>query len=292
MRTGSQYLESLKDGRNVIINGERVRDVTTHPAFSGVSRSLASQYDLVARESAVLTFPSPSSGQPVAIWHLMPRSQEDLKRRRIGLCRYADASYGLIGRGPDLMGSFFAGFASAPEVFARKRAEFGTNIVRFQEKMREEDLYVTCAYIPPQIDRSKTAHEQVEPNLVASVVQERDGGIVIRGAQMLATGAAISDFLHLTSVVPLRPGDEDHAISLVVPIGAPGLKLYVRRGYAQNQPSVFDYQLSCRFDETDALVVFDDVFVPWEHVFVYRDLEMPAAFCYCLKVGGLKMRFS
>src|SRR5262249_8252306 len=161
-----------------------------------------------------------STGKPVAIWHMIPRSVADLQKRRKGLMRFADASYGLIGRGPDLMGSFFAGFASTSEVFARNGPKFGENVKRFHEKIREENLYVTCTLIPPQVDRSKTAHEHADPHHVASVYKERDDGIVIRGAQMLGTGAAVSDYLHLSCIVPLQPGDEDYAISLVVPINA------------------------------------------------------------------------
>src|SRR5207247_2036064 len=98
-----------------------------------------------------------------------------------------------------------------------------------------------------------------------------------RGAQMLGTAAALADYLFLSCIHPLSPGDEDYAISLVVPVNAAGLRLYARRGYAVGQPSLFDYPLSTRFDESDALVVFRDVFVPWEQVFVYRDVELTRA---------------
>jgi 4-hydroxyphenylacetate 3-monooxygenase len=138
--------------------------------------------------------------------------------------------------------------------------------------MRDESLYVSYAIIPPQVDRSKTAHELAESHIPAGVLKEVSGGIVIRGAQMLGTGSAISDFLFFSNIHVLRPGDEDYAVSLVVPLNAPGLRLYARRPYALNQPSVYDYPLSTRFDESDSLVVFHDVFVPWENVFVYRDI--------------------
>jgi 4-hydroxyphenylacetate 3-monooxygenase len=91
---------------------------------------------------------------------------------------------------------------------------------------------------------------------------------------MLGTGAAIADYLILSCIVPLQPGDEDYAISVAVPLGAEGLKVYSRRSYAQAATSVFDYPLSSRFDETDALIVFDDVFVPWDRVFVFRDRQI------------------
>lgn len=272
MRTGSQYLESLKDGREVVIDGKVVKDVTTHPAFEGVTRTVAGLYDHVNAHPEDLTFTSPKTGQPVALWHQIPRSRQDLVRRRKGIAKFTELSYGMIGRGPDCMGSFFAGFASSPEIFAKDNPEFGENVVRFHEKIRDEHLWCTVAIIPPQVDRSKTAHE-IGDHIVAGVFEERDDGIVIRGAQMLATGSAISDYLHLSCVVPLRQGDEKHAISLAVPIGAPGLRLYSRRGYGAGHPSTFDYPLSTRFDETDSLAVFHDVFVPWKDVFVFKNIQ-------------------
>src|SRR5262249_13739406 len=111
-------------------------------------------------------------------------------------------------------------------------------------------------------------------HLYAGVKEEREDGIVVAGAQMLGTGAAISDYIILSCIVPLQPGDEDYAISVAVPLGADGLKIYSRRGYAEAATSVYDYPLASRFDETDALIVFDDVFVPWERVFIFRDRKI------------------
>ena len=277
MRTGADYLHSLNDGREVVIDGEVVKDVTTHPAFSGVCQTVAGLYDFIDTHREDMTFASPSTGQPVSLCHLIPRSVADLQRRCTALTRSAELTYGLLGRSPEHVASFFAGFASAPEVFARNGARYGENVTRFHEKIRDEHLYVSYTIIPPQVDRSKTAHEQAESHVPAGVLKETPDGIVIRGAQMLGTAAAISDYLFLSCIQPLRPGDEDYAISVAMPINTPGLRLYARRSYAEGQSSVFDYPLSTRFDESDALAVFRDVFVPWENVFVYRDVGLTRA---------------
>ena len=274
MRSGSQYVESLRDDRAIFVDGERVRDMPDHPAFRGVVESVASLYDIAADPANGMTFTSPETGKQANKIFLIPRTREDLLDRRQAITRWARVSNGLLGRSPDHVAAFLAGFASAPGVFARGRAAFGENITRFYRKAVDEDLYVTYVIIPPQVDRSKTAQGQEEAFLQAGVVAERDGGIVIRGAQMLGTGAALSNYLFVSCIAPQRPGDEDYALSFVVPLGAAGLKLYPRRSYALGQPSTFDYPLSTRFDETDALIVFDDVFVPWEDVFVYRDVEL------------------
>ncbi|MDO8545462.1 MAG: 4-hydroxyphenylacetate 3-hydroxylase N-terminal domain-containing protein [Opitutaceae bacterium] len=277
MRTGAEYLASLNDGREVVIDGEIVRDIARHPAFAGVCQTIAGLYDHIKNHHDEMTFPSPTAGKPVSLAHLTPRSIEDLRRRRHALTRAAEFTFGFVGRGPEHVASFFAGFASHPELFGRTGSRYAENIVRFQRKMRDEHLYVSYTIVPPQVDRSKTAHEQAESHIPAGVLKEVDGGIIIRGAQMLGTGAAISDYLFFSNIHPLRPGDEDYAVSLVVPLNAPGLRLYARRPYAMHQPSVYDYPLSTRYDESDSLVVFRDVFVPWKNVFVYRDLATARA---------------
>ncbi len=277
MRTGKDYLKSLNDGRAVVINGEWVKDVTKHPAFSGVCQTVAGLYDFIAGNREEMTFASPTTGKPVSLCHLIPRSIEDLQRRRKALSRSAEKTFGLLGRNPEHVASFITAFASAPGLFAKNGARYGDNVKRFHEKIREEHLYVSYTIIPPQVDRSKTAHEQSESHIPAGVLKETKDGIIIRGAQMLGTASAISDYLFLSCIHPLRPGDEDYAISVVMPINTPGLRLYARRGYAEGQSSVYDYPLSTRFDESDSLAVFRDVFVPWENVFVYRDVALTSA---------------
>ncbi len=278
-RSGESYIERLRDGRRVLLDGEAVADVTLHPGFRRSVRTIAGLYDMAddPAQGDIMTFPSPKDGRPVNVCHLIPRTAEDLARRRRAADRWARMTFGLMGRTPDDVASFLAAMAAAPDVFARGGAHFAANIVRFHEHVRDQDLYVTYVIVPPQIDRSKPAHQQADPHLYAGVCAERDDGIVIRGAQMLGTGAAISDYLLLSTIHPLQPGDEDQAISVAVPVGAPGVRVLSRRSYAQAASSVFDYPLSSRFDETDALVVFDDVFVPWDHVFVYRDIDLARA---------------
>jgi 4-hydroxyphenylacetate 3-monooxygenase len=279
MRSGAEYVAGLRDGRSVFINGGRVDDVTTHPAFRGAVGSVARLYDLAhATENRdLLTVESPETGGTINVSYMIPRSEEDLVRRRKGLRRLAEETFGLMGRSPDHVAGFLAGFAARPDVFSRAGAQFGENVSRFYRFAAQEDLYVSYVIVPPQIDRSKPAHQQADPHLYAGVKEERDDGIVIAGAQMLGTGAVLSDFIQLSNIAPLGPGDENHAISVVVPVGAPGVQIISRRSFAQGATSAFDYPLSTRFDETDSFVVFEDVLVPWEHVFVYRDLDLVQA---------------
>src|SRR5262245_47432408 len=276
MRTGAAYLQSLNDGRQVFVDGERVADVPVHPAFREAARSIARLYDIAARPELrqTMTFPSPTTGQPVLRAYQIPRSHADLRARRLASEKWAEATFGLMGRTLDHVAGFFCGFAAVPKVFAEGGQKFADSLTAFYEKARDNHLYISYAIVPPQIDRSKPAHKQSDPTLYAGVVKERDDGIVIAGAQQLATAGPLSDYVYLSCIHPLQPGDENYANGLVVPINAPGLKLYPRRPFARGATNSFDYPLSSRFDESDCYVVFDNVFVPWEHVFIYRNVAI------------------
>jgi 4-hydroxyphenylacetate 3-monooxygenase len=276
MRTGADYLRSLNDGRQVYLDGERVENVAGHPAYRAAARSLARLFDIAAapEHRELMTFPSPKTGAPVLRAYQIPHTHADLRARRLFSETWAEATFGLMGRTLDHVAGFFCGYAAVPRLFAAAGQQFANNVVAFYERARDEHLYLSYAIVPPQIDRSKPAHKQSDPTLHAGVVKERDDGIVISGAQQLATGGIFSDFLHLSCIHPLQPGDENYANGLVVPINAPGLKLYSRRAFAHAGTNAFDYPLTSRFDESDSYVIFDNVFVPWEHVYIYRNLEI------------------
>ena len=276
MRTGDEYLRSLNDGRRVFVDGELVKDVTAHPAFRQAARSIATLYDIAARPDLRerMTFTSPKTGMPVHRAWQIPQNHADLRARRLFSETWAEATFGLMGRAPDHVAGFFSGYAANPKFFASAgQQQFADNLVGFYEFMRDNHIYCSYAIVPPQIDRSKPAHKQSDPTLYAGVVKERDDGIIISGAQQLATGGAISDYLQLSCIQPLAPGDENYANCLAVPISAEGLKLYPRHPYA-GAGRAADYPLSSRFDESDSYVIFDNVFVPWERVFIYRNVEL------------------
>jgi 4-hydroxyphenylacetate 3-monooxygenase len=276
MRRGDQYVESLRDGRAVYLDGERVADVTRHPAFAEPIRRIAERYDLARADEhqAVTTYADSVTGERHGTMWLIPRTAKDLEARRALHRFWAEASYGLMGRTPDHVACVITAFAGSQPFFSRGGERFGDNVRCFYEKARAEDLYLSYAIVPPQIDRSQPAHGQPEPFLYPGVVSERDGGIVVRGCQAIATSAAMSDWLFLSYITPLVKGDEDYAICVVMPTNAKGLRLYPRRPFSAIATSVYDYPLSSRFDEVDATVVLDDVFVPWEQVFIHRNVEL------------------
>lgn len=277
MRSGADYLAAIKnDGRRVYYDGEIVKDVTTHKAFAGGAKSLANLFDVAAdpKNRELMTFVSPKTGAPVWRCYHVPKTVEDLAARRKFSARWAEETFGLMGRTPDHVANFLSGYASKPSVFAEHNKQFADNVLAYHAKARDESLYLSYAIVPPQIDRSKPAHKQSDPTLHAGVVKETDAGIVLKGAQQLATGSPFSDAVYVSCIHPMLPGDEAYAFAAAVPCNAPGLKIYARRTYAQGASSSYDYPLSSRFDEVDALLVLDDVFVPWENVFCHRNLAL------------------
>ena len=155
LRTGAEYLRSLNDGRQVFLDGERVADVSQHLAFREAARSVARLYDIAAapENRELMTFPSPATGAPVLRAFQIPRNHADLRARRLCSEKWAEATFGLMGRSPDHVAGFFTGYAAVPAVFAKGGQRFADNVVAFYEKMRDEHLYVSYAIVPPQIDR-------------------------------------------------------------------------------------------------------------------------------------------
>lgn len=273
MRTGSDYLASLKDARRIYVDGALVEDVAHHPAFAPIARTVAGLYDTAADPASGMTHTDPDTGAAVNRLFTTPRSREDLTAFREAATVWARQTHGWVGRSPDHVGAFFAAFAAHPEAFTGDGGrDFAANVAAYHRRILQENLYVSYAIIPPQVSRATTAHGWDGDLIQVGVAEERADGIVVRGAQMLATGGAVADEIFVSCIKPLGPEDTDFAISFAVPVAADGLKLYCRRPYAPAATSAYDYPLTTRFDETDALLVFDDVFIPWERIFVFRDI--------------------
>ncbi|MGH3094450.1 MAG: 4-hydroxyphenylacetate 3-hydroxylase family protein [Streptosporangiales bacterium] len=273
MRTGGDYLAALSDDREIYVDGERVEDVVKHPAFAPITATVADLYDLAADPANGMVYDSPETGERANLVYSIPRSREQLTARRHAIETWSRRTNGWVGRSLDHVASFLAGFAAHPEAFRSDERDLGANVTAYHKRAARESLFLSYAIIPPQVSRATTAHAWEGDFIQVGVVDERDDGIVVRGAQMLATGGAVADEIFVSCIKPLTPEDRDFALGFVVPVQAPGLKLYCRRPYATAATSRYDYPLSTRYDETDALLVFDDVFVPWERVFVCRDVD-------------------
>jgi 4-hydroxyphenylacetate 3-monooxygenase len=281
VKTGADHLAALRDGRQVYIDGELVDDVTTHPAFRNAVHQAAALYDYQARPENLerVTFAPSSADGPGAgyarinrCWQ-MPRSHAELVERRKAMTEWAEQSCGFLGRAPDHVASSLLGQVIGIDVFRRHGEARAQALIDYFDYVSCHDCYVSYVIINPQADRNKAWGEQ-EDELVARIVDEDSEGITVRGAKMLGTGTIMANELLVANLQPLRPGEEDLAVSFAVPVGIKGLKLLSRKSYEAHAVSLRDNPLSSRFDENDALAWFEDVKVPWERVFVHRDTDM------------------
>jgi 4-hydroxyphenylacetate 3-monooxygenase len=292
IRTGQQYLDKLNGMRtHVVIEGEVVREkVAEHPAFRNVAATYAKLFDMQhdTRHQQALTYQSPSTGNLVNASFLVPRSEEDLRRRRAAISTWAEASNGFLGRTGDYMNSALTALGTAETWFAQADPKFADNIRNYYEWARENDTLATHTLIPPQVNRSVSGSEQLGGQLSAHVVDERSDGIVVRGARMLATIAPIADELLVFPSTVLRGGPEDapYSYAFAIPNDTPGLR-YLCRTSLYNGGSTHDEPLASRYEEMDAVAIFDDVFVPNERIFMLGNPQLCNAFYTETGAGAL-----
>ncbi|MDQ4502100.1 4-hydroxyphenylacetate 3-monooxygenase, oxygenase component [Sinomonas sp. ASV322] len=279
IRTGQQFLDTLNGMRpHLVIDGEVVSEnLTAHPAFAGLAHTFAHLFDMQHSPEfqGRLTYTSPKSGDLVNASFLVPRTREDLVRRRDAMSVWAEYSSGFLGRTGDYMNSSLTALSAAKKFFAQADPVFGERIEAYYEMARENDLLATHTLIPPQANRSVSGSEQLGGQLSARVVEERGDGVVIQGARMLATIAPIADELLVFPSTLLRatPEDAPYSFAFAIQNDAPGLRYLCRTGLYHGG-SHHDEPLASRFEEIDAVVVFDDVFVPNERVFMLGHPEL------------------
>ncbi|HUN44368.1 MAG TPA: 4-hydroxyphenylacetate 3-hydroxylase N-terminal domain-containing protein [Acetobacteraceae bacterium] len=269
--TGAEYMQSLRDGREVYIDGERVADVTTHPAFRNSVRSIARLYDALhdPAQQAVLTCPTDTgSGGYTHRYFRVPRSRDDLVAAQGAIAAWSRMTYGWMGRTPDYKAAYTNTLGGNPDYYG----PYAANARVWYKRAQETVPFMNHAIVNPPVDRHLPAEKAKD--VFVSVDKETDGGIIVSGAKVVATSAAMTHYNYMGQSSKTATEDLDMSLMFIVPIDAPGLKLFCRTSYeraAQRNGSPFDYPLSSRFDENDAIFVLDKVFVPWEDVFIYRD---------------------
>lgn len=269
-RDGDKYLATLRtrDKPEIWIGAEQVEDVTTHPAIKPAVTQMAQLYDLqheTARRDYMLS--SGADGNSYGNSLLIPQSQDDLLKRRKMHQAWAEHTYGMMGRSTDFMNAMLTAWYISADYFG----PYADNVRSYYEYVRDNDIFLTHVLINPQVDRSKPPSEQPDPFTYLGVVRETDEGLIVRGAKMLATAGAYADEMLVWPFGRFSPKDAPYAISFAIPMNAPGVRQIVREPYAK--PNVFDHPLSSRYDELDSIIVFDDVLVPWNRVFMNQDPE-------------------
>lgn len=270
LRTGAQFLDGLRDGRQVWLGGERV-DPTTDARLAPCAHAVADVYDLQHDPAYrdLLTMPSPDTGEPVSLAYLLPRSTEDLVRRRTMIEFLMRRNGGVMGRLPEYMATIVMGLYNVRDLLEKENPSYATRVADYFAYCREHDVCLTHGFADPQRDRGRPA-EDFEP---LHVVSKAADGIVIRGAKAVATLAPYADeYLGLTGLRPdLRP---EEVLCFAVPIAAPGVRVICREPFTQ--PNAADHPLSAAYDEMDGWMVFEDVFVPMERVFLLDRVDLNA----------------
>ena len=278
--TGSRYLESLNDGREVWLDGQRVQDVTKHPAFTGVVHELARIYDLQHSDDYRdrMTFVSPETGNHCSLSWLLPRSIDDLKRKRVNSELWNQECWGQFGRGPDILAPYIIMLYDARETLGslkHPKCDFGENAVNYYLYCCENDLFLTHALGDPQVDRSEQPQNEqrlaLEEELALHVVEETNEGVIVTGGKQLATAAPISNECYVSlSATFVRRADPRMVLAFSIPTNSKGLKILCREPASQ-YPSGYGHPLGMLYDEQDAMLFFDHVLVPWDRLFMLYD---------------------
>jgi 4-hydroxyphenylacetate 3-monooxygenase len=270
--TSEEYFASLRDGREIWIYGERVRDVTAHPAFRNTVRMLGRLYDALhdERRKVICAETDTGSGGYTHRFFKAPRNTEEMVGSRDAVAEWARVSYGWMGRSPDYKAAFLATLGANADYYA----PFSENARRWYKKVQEEVTFVNHAIVNPPVDRNRELSEVRD--VYMHVEKETDGGLIVSGAKVVATTSTLTHYNFIANNGALPIKTKEFAFVCIVPTDAPGVKLFCRPSYefaAAATGSPFDYPLSSRLDENDSILVFDKVFVPWENVFAYGDIE-------------------
>ncbi len=275
IRTGRQYRNSLRDGRHVYVNGERVRDVTTHPAFKPIVDIRARIYDMAHETPTQDVMSYVADGERNAVGNKLPRSRQDWWDKRRATDTVLEDIGGIVTRvGDETVGEMWSLY-DGKDVLNEVDPQFATNIEAHIKGVAAGDPFHVSANTDPKGDRSKPPQEQ-DPDMLLHLVRETDAGVIVRGAKY-ETAAAYANqaFTKPTIANWGSSAYSDYAIGFICDLGSPNLKFICRTGFAgRSDPQ--DYPLSNRFDEVDTLVVFDDVLIPWENVLFYRHTKAAA----------------
>ncbi len=277
IRTGDEYRDSIRDGREVWIDGERVDDVSTHPAFKPIVDVRARIYDMAHEDATrdLMTYVDPETGESNAIGPKLPRTREDWHAKRRAVDAVLDDIGGVVTRvGDETVGEMWSLY-DGQDVLNEVDPRFSANIRAHVERAVRADPFHVSANTDPKGDRSKRPQDQ-DPDVLLHVVRETDRGIVVRGAKY-ETAAAYANQAFVKPTIANWGDSElsDYAVGFIVELGWRGIKHICRTGFA-GRGSIEDYPLANRFDEIDTLVIFDDVEVPWENVLFYRHTRAAA----------------
>lgn len=281
LKTPQQYLESLRDGRVIYWEGERIDDITTHPLFKVPLALMCSDYDYGGKLGDLRRYRTESGDEAHRVYQI-PRDEDDLNTR-VELMRSAMS----IGTA---VSSVYMALMSVKDEVGRVNPMYAENIERMYRYCRDNDLRAAEVITDPKGDRKRRANEQDDPDLYVRIVERRKDGIVVRGAKLHITAASIIHELVVMPTKAMKEIEADYAVSFSIPVNTPGVKI-INRSFAPAELNSFDYPASAHHSCPEGFVVFDDVFVPWDRVFLAGEMQLAGALARSLglweRTGGV-----
>jgi len=279
-----QYLDRIETHNNVWCGGERVTSPSSHPALKDLVSFVGNYYQIIDEKPDV--FGTQTDAGLAARSLAIPRSQECLSSKRVAYKKVADLSHGMLGRTPDFMNAAMVALSTnADKLGADKYANYASNAKVLYRECCTENFFMSHAAINPQIDRSKSLGALNNTYAGVKITQTRSDGILVSGAKMIVTLGPVADQMAVFNMPGLREGDEDFAVAFIIPSNTKGVRFLCRNTTLRPEQSAFDRPLANAFDEMDALVVLEDVFVPWDRILIYRDVAKSNAF-----FDGMRLR--
>jgi len=275
IRTGADYRDSIRDSREVYINGERVDDVTTHPMFKPLVDIRAHIYDMAHDPATREVMTVVQDGEVNAIGNALPRVQDDWWAKRRATDTVLEEVGGVVTRvGDETVGEMWSLY-DGQDVLSEIDPQWAENIERHIFSVIARDPFHVSANTDPKGDRSKRPQDQ-DPDMLLHVVGETDAGIVVRGAKYETAAAYANQAFTKPTIANWGDAElSDYAVGFICDLSSPGLKFICRTGFggasgACPRAAQENYPLANKFDEIDALVIFDNVLIPWENVLFYR----------------------
>jgi len=270
IRTGQHFKDSLNDGRAVWVDGQRISNVSTADGFTGAINTMAGLYDLQFSDVQDKMTVRDEDDVRISASYLMSRTQQDLQLKRNNSEIWSRKTLGFMGRFPDYCSNLIVGLRNIAPDLAKGHPLFAQNAINYHKYCAQNDLALTHALNDQFFDRKANANGQPDPDLILKVVRETPQGIYVRGLKNLATLSPICDEAIVYSNRPRGVGEEEQALAFAIPMNSAGLSIVCRDLYGKGR-SQKRLPLSTRFDEIDATLIFDDVFVPWNRIFVYKN---------------------
>ncbi len=281
LKTPQQYVESLRDGRVTFWEGQRIDDITQHPLFQVPISLVAADYEYSDDQYGALRQYQAEDGSWAHRIYQIPITGDDLNTR-VEMMKHTS-----IGT---LVAGVFMALMSVKDEVGRVNPQYAANIERMYRYCRDNDLRAAEVITDPKGDRKRRAHEQDDPDLYLRIVERRADGIVVRGAKLHITAASLVHELVVMPTKGMRQEESDYAVSFSIPVNAPGVKI-INRSFAPAQLNSFDYPASAHHSCPEGFVVFDDVFVPWDRVFLAGEVQLAGTLARSLglweRTGGV-----